>query len=180
MKSRVFSNRGFGIYTVFTLLAITLCLHGSLFAGANEQTSTDNDSPHLRASMESLEKRVAQLESKRSGPSSMTPRPSERAVKEETLAGYLTCAALATGSHQCSKGESLWGCTLRCADGSQYVLQTGNGTYVLHGPPSQLQHFAADYVTLTGTVNEQEISYRTIAKRLYTASRRGLSETAAK
>ena len=91
----------------------------------------------------------------------VTPTPSEN-----RFAGRLTCAGLATGSYKCAKNQTVWACTLQCAETqSHYALQSADGMLIpIVGQLNLLQRFAGDRVVVTGTVTEGELNTRYIEK----------------
>jgi hypothetical protein len=93
-------------------------------------------------------------------------RPQASPAAQSKVSGTLTCAALASGSYKCNKNQPRWSCTLQCVrQGSAYVLQDGGKVYSVSGQTSQVEHFAADSVVVTGEVSDAGINIRSIVKR---------------
>jgi hypothetical protein len=74
-------------------------------------------------------------------------------AERQRLTGAVKCAAQASGHYTCRRNQTLLTCTLACvAQGSSYVLQTGNTTYFLVGDERQLEKFAGGKAVLTGQI----------------------------
>jgi predicted component of type VI protein secretion system len=160
---RVPWTRLFSIVMLAGMALLATCL---LHAQAlRSSTDTSQDVQQLRVTVQNLQSRVSHLEGERMLASAEPTTPAAYAPSEQMLKGRLTCAALAAGTYKCGKNQPMWSCTMQCAQGSHYALQSGNGTYAINGNPSQLTALAAENVVVTGTVTGAGINADSIAKQ---------------
>jgi len=74
-------------------------------------------------------------------------------AEQQRLTGTVKCAAQASGHYTCRRNQTLLTCTLACvAQGSSYVLQTGDKTYFLSGDEHLLEQFAGGKAVLIGQI----------------------------
>jgi hypothetical protein len=82
--------------------------------------------------------------------SAQTP---QAVADQQSLNGTVKCAAQASGHYTCRRNQTLLTCTLACvAQGSSFVLETGDKTYFLTGDEHTFEQLAGGKAMLTGQV----------------------------
>ena len=81
--------------------------------------------------------------------------------RSETLTGIVSDSVC--GATHTMKNMSAAHCARSCAKGGNYALVVGKSVYILHGHESDLERFAAEKVTVKGTVDGKIVTVESVA-----------------
>lgn len=89
------------------------------------------------------------------------PQTSAQQSKTQTLTGVVSDTAC--GSTHNMKNMTPAECTRACAKSGGYALVIGSDVYALKGHEAELDRFAAETVTVKGTVNAKTVTVESVA-----------------